>query len=361
MRAALIFYLAFHFVGQAASPQVAEHMQAGMAAEKERKLETAIVEFKQVTELDPKFVDGFVGLGQTYMEKGDYGAAIAPLKHALELDADSAAAHQLLGYSLLAQGYASEAIPHLKRSTDTTAVGIAEIQAGQLPEAVRDLQAAMNAHPNDPDILYYLGRASGLLAKQAIDTLMAAYPDSARAHQAMAENYFVLRRMPDAEKEYKDALHLRPGLPEAHLALGEVYASTAQWPKAEEQFRLQVKEQPGNAEAAYRLGDALLQQGKAHEARPELLHADKLLPDMPETLYALGKAASLDGDPDAAVKAWTRLLSIEKQSSLAAQAHFGLAAIYRKQGKTAEAKAEMQEFEKLQGNASQAGDKQNSQ
>jgi tetratricopeptide (TPR) repeat protein len=348
IRTALILYLAFFYPAwQVASPQAAEHMQAGIAAEKARNFDAAIAEYKQVTELDPKFTDGFVGLGQAYMEKGDYGSAIAPLKHAVELDADSAPAHQLLGYSLLAQGYASEAIPHLKRSTDTTTLGIAEVQAGQLTEAVRDLEVARNAHPNDPDILYYLGRASGLLAKQSIDTLMAAYPDSARAHQAMAENYFVLRRTQDAEKEYLDALRLRPGLPEAHLALGEVYADAAQWTKAEEQFRLQVKAQPGNAEATYRLGESLLEQGKAHEARPELVRADKLMPEMPETLYALGKADSLDGEPDAAVKAWTKLLSIEKQSSLAAQAHFGLAAIYRKQGKMAEAKQEMAEFENL--------------
>jgi tetratricopeptide (TPR) repeat protein len=187
-----------------------------------------------------------------------------------------------------------------------------------------------------------------LLAKQSVDTLLGAYPDSARAHQAMAENYFVLRRMSDAEKEYQEALRLRPALPEAHLALGLVYAGAFQWPKAEEQFRIQVKLQPGNAEAAYRLGDALLEQGKAHEARAELVRADRLMPGMPETLYSLGKAASLEGDTAAAEKEWTKLLSIEKQSSLAAQAHFGLAAIYRKQGKTTEARHEMQEFESLQ-------------
>jgi tetratricopeptide (TPR) repeat protein len=170
----------------------------------------------------------------------------------------------------------------------------------------------------------------------------------------MAENYFVLRRLPDAEKEYRAALRQRPGLPEAHLALGEVYASDSQWSKAEEEFRMQAKLQPGNAEAAYRLGQALLEQGKVHEARGELARADRLLPEMPETLYSLGKAASLEGDAAAAEKAWTQLLSIEKQSPLAAQAHFGLAAIYRKQGKTAEAKHEMQEYESLQNNSTPA-------
>jgi tetratricopeptide (TPR) repeat protein len=342
----LLIFLALAW--QTASPQVAEHMQAGIAAEKERKFDVSIKEFKQVTEIDPSFVDGFLGLGQAYMDSGNYGSAIPPLKHALELSPDSLPAHQLLGYSLLSQGYASEAIPHLKLLPDKTTLGIAQMQAGQLPEAVANLQTAITAHPNDPDILYYLGRASGLLAKQSIDTLLAAYPDSARAHQAMAENYFVLRRMQDAEKEYKEALHLRPGLPEAHLALGEVYAGGFQWPQAEEQFRIQVKLQPGNAEAAYRLGQALLEQGKAHEARAELVRADRLMPNMPETLYSLGKAASLEGDTSAAQKAWTKLLSIEKQSSLAAQAHFGLAAIYRKQGKTEQAKQEMQQFQNLQ-------------
>jgi tetratricopeptide (TPR) repeat protein len=341
----LVLWLAWQ---TASATQIAEHMQAGIAAEKAKKFDAAVAEFSQVTQLDDKYVDGFISLGQAYMEEGKYGPAIAPLKHAVELSPDSLPAHQLLGYSLLAQGYASEAIPHLERLPDKTTLGIAQTQAGDLPEAVANLQAALTAHPNDPDVLYYLGRASGLLAKQSVDTLLANYPDSARAHQAMAENYFVLRRMQDAEKEYLEALRLRPGLPEAHLALGEVYAGAFQWPKAEEQFRMQAKLQPGNAEVAYRLGDALLEQGKSHEARAELTRADKLLPDMPETLYALGKAASLEGDTAAAEKAWTKLLSIEKQSSLAAQAHFGLAGIYRKEGKPAEAKQEMQAFQSLQ-------------
>jgi tetratricopeptide (TPR) repeat protein len=171
----------------------------------------------------------------------------------------------------------------------------------------------------------------------------------------MEENYFVLRRMPEAENEGREALRLRPDLPEVHLELGEVYAATAQWASAEREFRAQVEREPGNAEAAYRLGTALMEQGKVHEARTELGRADKLMPDMPETLYSLGKAASLDGDAAAAEKSWTKLLSVEKESPLAAQAHFGLAALYRKQGKTVEAQREMQEFQRLQKGGDAAG------
>jgi tetratricopeptide (TPR) repeat protein len=333
---------------QTPSPEVMQHLEAGRKAESERRFDAAVAEFRKVTELDPAFAAGFVSLGQAFMEQRDYGAAVTPLKHALELDPNFAPAHQLLGYALLAQGYAAEAIPHLARVQEQSALGIAQIETGQFAEAIANFQAALQKRPNDPDLLYYLGRASGLLSKQSIDALLATTPDSPRAHQSMGENYFVLRRMPEAEKEYREALRLRPDVPEVHLELGEVYAISSQWAKAEEEFRAQAKLQPGNAEAAYRLGNALLEQGKVQEARVELVLSDRLMPEMPETLYSLGKAASLVGDTGAAEKAWIKLLSIEKQSSLAAQAHFGLAGLYRKQGKTAEAQHEMQEFENLQ-------------
>jgi len=342
------------FASQTLSPEAAQHMQAGIAADKQQQFDVAITEFRKVTQLEPTFADGFVSLGQTYMEKHDFASAVTPLKRALEVDPDLAPAHQLLGYALLAQGYAAQAIPHLQKVQDKTGLGIAQIQTGQLPEAVANLQAALAERPNDQDLLYYLGRASGLLSKQSIDTLLAAYPDSARAHQALAENYFVLRQMPEAEKEYREALRLRPDTPELHLELGEVYAGAFQWTKAEEEFRVQAKLQPGNAEAAYRLGTALLEQGKAREARAELVRADKLMPDMPETLYSLGKAASLEGDTATAEKEWTRLLSVEKETPLAAQAHFALAGLYRKQGKTAAAQHEMQEFQRLQAGSNQS-------
>jgi tetratricopeptide (TPR) repeat protein len=348
IRALLLLWFAW----QSLSPEAAQHMQAGIAADKQQQFDVAIAEFRKVTELEPTFTDGFVSLGQAYMEKHDFTSAVASLNNALDVDPGLAPAHQLLGYALLAQGYAAQAIPHLQRVNDKTGLGIAQIQTGQLPEAVANLQAALVERPNDQDLLYYLGRASGLLSKQSIDTLLAAYPDSARAHQALAENYFVLRQMPEAEKEFREALRERPDIPELHLELGEVYAGAFQWPKAEAEFRTQTKLQPGNAEAAYRLGTALLEQGKAREARVELARADTLLPDMPETLYSLGKAASLDGDAATAEKEWTKLLSIEKDSSLAAQAHFALAGLYRKQGKTAAVQHEMQEFQRLQGRSS---------
>jgi tetratricopeptide (TPR) repeat protein len=332
---------------QAISSEAMQHWNAARDAESRKQFDVAVAEYQKVTELEPKVPMGFVSLGQVYVERGDYGGAIQPLKRALELDAGIAPAHQLLGYALLAQGYATEAIPHLETAHETGALGIAQLETGRFVEAITNLQAALQKRPNDPDLLYYLGRASGLLSKQSNDILLAAYPDSARAHQSMAENLLVLRRTDEAQKEYEEALKLRPDTPHLHLELGQVFALASRWTQAEEQFRAESLLQPGNAEAAYRLGDALLRQGKAREAQSALELSNKLQPQMPETLYSLGKAESLGGNTTAAEKSWLQLLSIEKEGELAAQTHFALAALYRKQGKTAEADREMKEFQRL--------------
>jgi Flp pilus assembly protein TadD len=85
--------------------------------------------------------------GQAYMEKRDYDSAIAPLKHALELDKDSAPAHQLLGYACSCRAMRQRRFRTCNFRTDKTALGIAQIQTGQLPEAVANLQAAQQRTP----------------------------------------------------------------------------------------------------------------------------------------------------------------------------------------------------------------------
>ena len=215
-------------------------------------------------------------------------------------------------------------------------------------DAVDKLEAALEKSPGNPDLLYYLGRATGLLSKQSFDTLHAEQPDSARAHQVLGETYAVLRNLAGAEKEYREAIRMKPDTPGVHLELGDLYAANAQWDKAEAAYRAEGKLQPGDAEAAFRLGNALLQQGKVKEARAELERANRLGPAMVETLYALGKAASLEGDKAAAERAWLGVIDVEKESKYAAQAHFGLATLYRQGGNAAKADAEMKEFRRLQ-------------
>lgn len=329
-------------------PDALPLLQSGVDAENRGALDDAVAAFQKAAELAPNSAVIFLRLGDAYMKKHDYGAAIPPLKHAAELSPDSPAVHQLLGYALLATGYAAEAIPHLKMINDAGALGIAELQAGQAAEAVTNLQAALAKAPDDPDLLFYLSRASTALAGQSLDRLRSIDPNSARGHQALGQTEYEMKRLPEAAKEYEQAIAMRPDLPGLRLELGQVFAAGSEWAKAEEQFRGEAKLQPGNAEAAYRLGNALLQQGKMKEAAVELKRSDSLGPGMPETLYALGRAAAVS-DPDAAERALQRVIELEKDTPLAGQACLALAQIHRKQGKAEQAVRDMQEYRRIQG------------
>jgi Flp pilus assembly protein TadD len=56
--------LVLWFATQALSPEADQHMQAGIAADKQRQFDVAITEFRKVTELEPTFAEGFISLGQ---------------------------------------------------------------------------------------------------------------------------------------------------------------------------------------------------------------------------------------------------------------------------------------------------------
>jgi tetratricopeptide (TPR) repeat protein len=348
---ALVLFLAM----QASTAQSADqHQAAGVTALKAGQVNDAMAEFKKVIELDPTNAPGYFGLGIAFMQTGDYGNAIPRLKKALELDPNLTVVHKPLGYALLGRGYASEAVPQFEKAGDKAGLGIAQLETGDLTNAVENLQSAAKSSPNDPDVMYYLARASGLLSKQMYDLLLLAHPNSARANLAEAENYAALRQGEEAEAHYKAALKQNPTLLGAHLALGQFYATSTRWKEAEDQFRIAAKQEPGNAEAAYRLGAALLQDGNAHDASVELERANRLLPDMPETLEALGKAESMLDNVAAAEKAWKRVIELENTGPLASQAHFGLAGIYRKQGKAEDAAREMKLFQEAKQTAPQA-------
>jgi protein O-GlcNAc transferase len=328
-------------------PEALAQLQAGVNAEKQRDFDAAIADYRKVTELAPDSAIAFLRLGNAFMSKRDYAQAIPPLKRAVELSPSSVPAHQLLGFALLTQGYAADAIPHLDFVHEYAALGIAQLQSGQPAEAIANLQAALAKNPGDPDLLYYLSRAGTALSSQSLDKLLTTFANSARGHQAAAQNYYALKMYPEAKKEYEQALALRGDLPGLRLELGQVYAAGSEWEKAEELFRAETGLQPGNAEAAYRLGDALLQQGKMKEAAVELKRSDSLHGDMSETLYALGRAEGSSAPADAE-HALQRVIELEKETPLAAQAYFAMAGIHRRQGKSEQAAKEMEAYRRIQ-------------
>lgn len=339
--------LLFLALAQAVTPELRQHVEAGMRARAAGDLAAAAREFQRVTELAPELAAAHVNLGSVYIQMQDYPRATEPLRRALRLNANLPGAHQMLGTALLSQGAAAEAIPHLEKAEELDLLGIALLEAGRPRDAVDRLEAALQRRPGDPDLLYYLSQAHGQLAKQLFDQLRAIPAAAARTEQMLAAAAAAAGQRDQAEKHFRAALAARAGLRGVHLAIGELFLANGDYARAEPEFRAETQLAPLSAVAAYQLGLSLLNLGKAKEALAELDRAERLQPGMPQTLLALGKAHVALGNNAGAEAAFRQLLRLEPDSTLAEAAHLQLAQIYRRLGRVAEADQEAKSLQNL--------------
>src|SRR2546429_2705980 len=114
MKFAILF---FSLALQSVSPEAAQHMQTGVEAHKQGRLDLAIAEFRKATEAAPNLPEAFLDLGEVYAETGNYAAAIAPLKRALELNPELDRKSTRLNSS---HGYISYAVFCLKKKKTHT-------------------------------------------------------------------------------------------------------------------------------------------------------------------------------------------------------------------------------------------------
>ena len=329
------------------TPQLQQHVEAGLQAKNAGDLDRAIREFQRVVEMAPDMAAAHVNLGAVYLAKKSYRDAIPPLRRALELNPDLPGAHGMLGTALLALGYAAESISHLEKAGAGDLSGVALLETGRVREAMDKLEAALEARPDDADLLYYLAQAHGRLSKQVFDRLVARSPDSPRTRQLLGEAHAAAGNRDSAEKEFRAALQARPDLRGVHFALGELYLGSGDYLGAERELREEVRLAPGSAAATARLGAVLLNLGRITEALAELKRANALEPDVPETLLELAKASNAAGDPAGAEKLLLRVIEQEPASSLAESAHYQLAQVYRTLGRAAEAAREMKLFQQM--------------
>jgi tetratricopeptide (TPR) repeat protein len=329
------------------TPELQRHIEDGLRAKSAGDLDTAVQEFTRVAELAPGLAAAHVNLGAVYLQKKDYGRAAVSLRLALELDSGLPGAHAMLGSALLAQGYAQDAISHLEKGQANDLLGVALLEADRPRDAVDYLEAALGKRPGDPDLLYYLAQAHDRLSKQVFEQLQQSSPDSPRAHQALGEALTAVGKTAEAEQHLRAALAARADLRDVHSALGELYLESGDYQRAEPEFRAEARLSPGSATAAYKLGLVLANLGRTAEAIVELRRADGLQPGVPETLIELGKALNTSGDAVSAELLLQGALAKVQAGDLAASAHFQLAHVYRKLGRTADADREMKAFQQL--------------
>jgi tetratricopeptide (TPR) repeat protein len=121
----------------------------------------------------------------------------------------------------------------------------------------------------------------------------------------------------EAERQYRRAIALNPGLASAHTNLGTALAARGRFADAVGHLAEAVRLEPGSASARNNLGAALLQQRQLEPAARELRFALELNPEHADAHANLGSVLAQQGAYDEALRQFDEALRIDPRHSAA--------------------------------------------
>jgi tetratricopeptide (TPR) repeat protein len=319
----------------------------------EQKTDLAIDELKQVVALDPANVEARGNLGVLLYFRGDYAEAIPELRTAQESQPDLWKIQALLGMAENSVGdrQASRedletAFPHLADEKIELDAGNALLgiyaNSGDLDKASDLLSTLLTVRPTDSALLYLSYRIHSDLVNRAMLAMAIANPDSAELHQAMARELAKQGKSDEAIANYRESLRINPRLPEAHTELGDLlYRSMDEKLKAaaEGEFQAALGVNPRDEKAELAIGVIAAQRGDLQAAYTDESIAVKMEPDDVDACTELAKVLIQMDRKDEARKLLEHAVEIDPSNYVA---HFRLSTLYRQQGRTDEAKHQVQ-------------------
>jgi len=357
----ILFFLgSLQCVSQSAAsrqPQIESHSRQAQEFLKQNRPDLAMPEFRAIVALDPNNVDARGNLGVLLFFQGDYADAIPQLRAALRLRPTLWKIQALLGMAEKRTGGSKSALadlekafPKLQEEKVQIEAGMELIEiysgAGDLDKAAATVSALRSLYPTDEEVLYTSYRIYSDLAGESMLSLSLVAPKSARMHQAMAHEMAKHGDDQAAIRNYREALKLDPKLPGLHFELAEMLnasSSSAEQEEAEGEYKAALSVNQFDEKAEFRLGDIASRQGDAQEAYAHYSRAVQLQPNDAEASIGLAKTLMLMNQTDKAEALLERALQLDPTS---AAAHFRLSTLYRQAGRTADAKRELEEYQK---------------
>ncbi len=266
---------------------------------------------------------------ESLAEKGESDQALSAYRRCLEADPDYAPGHRRLGELLLARGDYSAAAASLLRARELDpGVGV----GAPLGRAYILLgAAALSAGRFSESVDYYeQARAEGLVA-EADEGIWKSHHNYYRRLEESGD-------YPEAARQLKSALELRPEVEQDYIELADLYGRRLNNPgraafyyrkylelfprgkyadEAREQLtpprpaatpvppRPRVTPPPElSAVEHYNRGTVYQREGRGQAAREEYLQAVRIRPDFYQAYYNLGLIYHQDGEPDRALAAF---------------------------------------------------------
>jgi tetratricopeptide (TPR) repeat protein len=338
--------------------QIAFHAQQAQQFLRANQPDQAIPEFRAIIALDPSNIDALGNLGVLLYFKGDYAHAIPELQAALKLDPALWKIQALLGMAQRrtrdfggSLANLEQVFPKLEEKDIQIEVGmeLVELYSGQeqLVKAAGVLDLLRNKYPTDVGVLYSSYRIYSDLAGESMLSLSLIAPHSAQMYQVMAHELARQGQMDAAIRNFREALKINPSLPGLHFELAEALnASDTQQGKeeAKKEYEAALSVNSFDEKSECRLGKITYQAGDLKGSFSHYSRAVELQPDDPEANLGLAKDLM---DMKESQKAQALLEHAVHLDPTNPEAHFRLATIYRQEGRIADAKGELEQYQKF--------------
>lgn len=336
------------------SPEVQRLYAAAQAAQAAGKPAVAIEEYQHIVRLAPGLAAAYNNLGRLLYNAGRFSEAAPVLRKGLELNPAMPPARVMLGASYFQMGEPKEARPELEagvaampedRFARMTLVRTL-LALGETEAATGQLEALLRTDAKDQEAWYLLGKLHLQLSQAAFAKVQAIDPNAPLAHELEGEIMESLSNTPGAVAAYKQAIAAAPNDPVARMHLADVYWKTGDWASARRAYGEVLAVEPGNCTAEWRLANSLIELGEAgDEALGRLNRAIGACPALVQAHAERARVLLRQGKPADAV---ADLQVAEAGAPDEPSVQRLLAQAYRAMGETAKAEAANRRFQELQ-------------
>ncbi len=272
-------------IGRRKPTELVWYFSLAEAWQKLGKHDEAAVAYKQALALKPDSVTAQLGLAQLSASVGGDKFASAALVLDRALKAAPRDPNLLFQRALVsfAQGQAPAAATQLRRalaldpdiSQGWTRLGEVLASSGQMPEAEKALRQALRTDPADASAWDWLGRVlmPGPRTPEAIFSFRKAVSLRPGFGPHLYDLALALSRSQqatEARTTAEAAVKAVPEMPEAHILLAGIYSGQRAWPEALREYRQAIVLRPDLGQIRLDLATVLLAQGDTKSAIDEL-------------------------------------------------------------------------------------------
>ena len=200
---------------------------------------------------------------------------------------------------------------------------------GDYPNALKASGKLAQNPSTEAEGLYWETKAAGNLASESLARASASDPNSPKLHVLLGDIYRQQKNMPDAEKEYRQALALRPTDTGAQFGLSLALLAAGQTDEALRLAQTALEKNPDDPELNAVMGEILCARNEYVDAEPFLKKSLNTKPEFVSRVHALlGNVYAKTNRTQEAIVELRLGLDSDRDGSL----HYQIARLYLKVG-----------------------------